>query len=572
MQFFKRLSIQHKLAIIIMATSTLVLLISSAVFLYSEIVSFRRSAVNQVTSLAGIIAASGRLPLRFNDFQTIEEILTPLGSEPGIVLGLVYNRSDQAMARYLRPGESLAELGASSREIGEQMPQILASGQAFQSFHHGYLDVVVPVLDRGEKIGAVYLRSDLGLLRQQLIKLVIGSLAVLGASFLVAGLLSFRLQRFISHPLLQLVRLMETISREKDFTIRGEKTTDDEIGTLIDGFNGMLAQIESRDQELARHRQSLEEQVRLRTHDLNTANEQLNRAIIDLAQARDAAEQASQAKSLFLANMSHEIRTPMVGVLGMTELMMKSGLSEQQRAMAGTVYRSGEALLTILNDILDFSKIEAGKLELEKIEFDLAEVVEEAVVLLAEKGYAKGVEVILELPSDPPPRLLGDPGRLRQIVLNLVSNAIKFTDHGEVALRLSCLRETRRELVLQIEVEDTGIGIEPEVQQRIFDSFSQADNSTSRRFGGTGLGLSIVRELVHLMGGEMAVASEPEKGSTFRLSCRLEKAKVRRVPTVSPGFPPELKGARAVLAMPNATARGALRHQLTALGLPVQGA
>jgi signal transduction histidine kinase/DNA-binding response OmpR family regulator len=387
---------------------------------------------------------------------------------------------------------------------------------------------------------------------------------ILVASLCIILLVALSVSRYLSRPIVELAAAAARFAKG-DLSSQVTMRTTGEVQTLVDSFNHMTAELcktmAARDASVSSLVQEVAERERVESV--------LRQQARDLVEARNAAQEANRAKSAFLATMSHEIRTPINGILGMTALLLGTELTSRQQHFADTVSRSGETLLALINDILDFSKIEAGKFELDRIDFHLHETVEEVVELLATRAQNKGLELMCRLQDDVPSAVRGDPTRLRQILTNLIGNAIKFTAQGEVVVRVATIEQDAETVWLRFEVCDTGIGIAPEDQSRLFTAFSQVDSSTTRKYGGTGLGLSIAKELAHMMGGEIGVQSTPGVGSTFWFSACL--APCPPSAPVASGAHRTLAGLRVLIVDANETSRALLSQQVSAWGMPNDG-
>jgi two-component system sensor histidine kinase/response regulator len=528
---FSNMSIRAKLTMLVVLTSTIVLFLASGVFIASDIVKTRKAMVEDLTVLADVIGRNSAAALAFNDEAAASEILSGLSAQPHVITAVIRNVEGDVLASY---GSSISGAAAGEGIDVGISPEQVFSGEVKDNyyFQDDSLELFTPVTLGGDALGIIYIRSDLKQIYEKLFQDVLVVGAVFLVSIVIAFLLGAMLQKVISEPILRLAKTMSKVKSTQDYSIRADWTSYDELGMLTDGFNDML------------------NQVRLRDRELNAA--------------RELAEEASRAKSQFLANMSHEIRTPMNGVLGMTELLMGTDLTQQQQKFCSTVHRSGKALLHVINDILDFSKVEAGKLELETVDFNMRETVEEVMELLAENAHRKEIELLFEIDVNTPESVAGDPGRLRQILTNLVGNALKFTEKGEVFVCLSVLEDNDEGLRLRFEVRDTGIGMTAEACSRIFESFTQADGSTTRHYGGSGLGLAISKRLSEMMGGEIGVESDLGKGSTFWFSVVLQK---RTDVATSRRIREHLRDLRILIVDDNETNCQILEHQATAWGM-----
>ncbi|TVT49344.1 MAG: response regulator [Denitromonas halophila] len=539
-------SLGRKLRSIVLVSIIVALVVAFLAIGLSELRQEVQRIQDQADIYAELVVENGAAPLRFEDAGSAERLLGSLRHVEQIRAALLRRANGEVFATYPIDLEDIAPNFYPLQTLRVDEAGIWEFPRYFRAW---------PVRHDGEYLGDLVLEVSLAGMLADMVEWFVLALVGLGLGGLVATLLVRRAEQSIVQPVVQLASVVRDVRNSGRYDVRAPAGPRDEVGELVDGFNSMLTEIEARDSALAAHRDRLEQDVALRTGELSMAKEEADAA-------REEAEAANRAKSLFLANMSHEIRTPMNGVLGMVELLRGTEMNSRQVRLIDTLHASAESLLYLINDVLDVSKIEAGKLELEQIEFSPRQAVEDVALLFAERAQRKDVELMVVVSANVPERVCADGHRFRQVLNNLVSNAVKFTDKGYIRIDLDARIAADGQLRLAGSVTDTGIGIPAELQPRLFQAFSQADSSMARRFGGTGLGLTISRQLVELMGGRLEFESIPEERTRFFFAVDA------RLCDPAPVFKP---AGRVAIVAGGAPLRDALMVQTEALGYEADG-
>ncbi len=503
MRWFETRSLKQKLILLFALTSTVALVVASMAFWTYELFSYRSTLRREMITIGRMLADSGTAAVAFDDARAARESMAVLRADSRVVTGCLY-KGDRVLAVY---GHGAGDLSCPAAPKAEEA-----------RFAAGHLLVTCRVELEGEGVGWVLISSSLSEMYSRFGRFAGIGLIVMLMAFLMALALSSKLQRLISGPITHLTEVASQVSKGGNYRLRAVKRTDDELGELIERFNGMMAQIDQRDFDLQKAHEELELRVDERTRELQNEIAERKAIEVDLVNAKLAAEESNQAKSQFLANMSHELRTPLNAIIGYSELLEEESPDWDTDSVLrdlGRIRSAGKHLLELIGEVLDMSKIEAGRCELRPEPAQISELVAEVANTIEPLARKNGNRFVVDT-APSAGTVVVDAVKFRQSLLNLLSNACKFTENGQVTLQVDRCETAGRQWV-RWRVKDTGIGISRENQEKLFRPFTQVDSSATRKYGGTGLGLAISQRFCQMMGGHITVESARGQGSTFTI-------------------------------------------------------
>ncbi|MCB2217507.1 response regulator [Desulfofustis glycolicus] len=542
--FLNDVPIQRKMTLLSLASTGTALILFLALTVFFQIRILQGAMADHLEVLAEAVSRVGPDQPDLQTWNHAGDLLAALEVDEDIEVAAIFDQDQAVAAAFSRNSQRLGELPPTEELAGQGARLTRADGVFKLHIYH-------PVIRDGEQVAGIVLVASMRRVQRQVILTALMMAGGVGLFLVITHFAARRLQHSITEPVSRLAVTARRIAELGDYSVRVERAGRDEIGGLIEHFNSMLDAIQVRDSELHQHRHNLELIVEERTEELR--------------RRRDEALAASQAKTEFLANMSHEIRTPMNGVIGVLSLLNDAPLTGEYRRLLETAERSADALMHIINDILDFSKIDAGMVEFESISFDVCELIEEVASLYVDAVGNTTIDLICYVPPEIVCSVEGDPTRLRQVLTNLVSNAVKFTQQGQVFLRVESIELVDQKQLLRFVVSDTGIGIPDHLMPRLFEKFTQADGSITRHFGGTGLGLSVCKQLVELQGGDIGVSSREGEGAKFWFVLQFKTSGE----SFRQKMQAELSGLRILIVDDNASSRMVFESYLKAAGAQV---
>jgi signal transduction histidine kinase len=509
MSYFADRSIKIKLMMLVAATATIALLAACSALWVYETFDYLGTLEKESETILGMMASSSTAAIAFGDPAAADEMLSALRAEPRISQACIYKKTGKTLATYAQTDEA----GPCPHSVGARSLHVTAS----------YLLIHFPVMVDGTPIGELFLKVSLAEMYRHLARLGGIGFAVLLSASLIAVALSHRWQGLISGPIIHLTQIAGRVSEDANYSIRATRSSNDEIGVLIEQFNAMMEQINRRDEALKEAQDKLEARVEERTLELK--DEIAERKLIeqDLIYAKISADESNKSKSKFLANMSHELRTPLNAIIGYSEMLEEDAVETASLEAASDLRRiqtAGRHLLSLVNDILDLSKIEAGKFELTMEWVKASDIVGQAAQTIEPVARKSGNRFLIKA-GNWNGLIFVDRTKFYQSLLNLLSNACKFTEDGDISLSVKAHRESGRDWILW-QVQDTGIGIPENDIEKLFQSFSQVDSSATRKYGGTGLGLAISQHLCRMMGGFITAQSVLAEGSVFTIYIPME--------------------------------------------------